>query len=164
MKTEKKKENKMSDISKVVFERLEDGIVTFEIMDEETTVDYPEVFVPIEYKDGDIIKVKLHKSESGEIEFIEFIEIDEEAMAKIQAEMMERSRRMKARILNNQKKQQILSCLKFKVAFFMSYTIVKKCEYDKIIKNKFKLQIEGKKMYGLIGDIKKYNLNIIQNG
>ena len=51
----------MSDISKVVFERLEDGIVTFEIMDEETTVDYPEVFVPIEYKDGDIIKVKLHK-------------------------------------------------------------------------------------------------------
>ena len=94
----------MSDISKVVFERLEDGIVTFEIMDEETTVDYPEVVVPIEYKDGDIIKVKLHKSESGEIEFIEFIEIDEEAMAKIQAEMMERSRRMKARILNNQKK------------------------------------------------------------
>jgi len=104
MKMVKKKENKMENVSKVVYERLEDGVVTFEIKGEEETVDYPEVFVPIEFKEGDIINVKLHKDESGEIEFIEFFEIDAEAMAAIQAEMTARSRRMRDRILRNQKK------------------------------------------------------------
>lgn len=94
----------MENISKVVFERLEDGIVTFEIKGEECTIDYPEVFVPIEFKEGDIINVKFHRSESGEIEFIEFFEIDAEAMAAIKAEMSARSRRMRDRILRNQKK------------------------------------------------------------
>lgn len=94
----------MDSVSKVIFERLEDGVVTFEIKGEEETIDYPEVFVPVEFKEGDIINVKLHKDESGEIEFIEFFEIDAEAMATIKAEMTARSKKMRERILRNQKK------------------------------------------------------------
>ena len=94
----------MSDTSKIIFERLEDGIITFEISGEKESFDYPEVFVPVEFKEGDIIIAKLHKNESGEIEFVEFLELDEEAMCAVKEEMMARSRAMRERVLRNKKK------------------------------------------------------------
>ena len=58
---------------KLVFMQVEDMMVTLEKENGETII-YPIVFVPQDYKEGDIIKVKIH------LDWIEFIELDSEEM------------------------------------------------------------------------------------
>lgn len=78
---------------KLVFMQVEDMMVTLEKENGETII-YPVVFVPQQYKEGDIIKAKIH------LDWIEFIELDldemesrKEKVAKRKASLRERAKR-----------------------------------------------------------------------
>lgn len=82
-------------MEKITFMQLEDNMVTFERETGETII-YPKALVPTCYEEGDIIKVNIYEED-----FIEFIELDIEAMEARRQKILAKKLALKERIKNN---------------------------------------------------------------
>lgn len=75
---------------RIVFMQTEDNMVTFEKEDGSTIV-YPIFLVPGQYKEGDIIRVKLH------LDYIEFLELDTDEMEHRRESLLAKKSRLRER-------------------------------------------------------------------
>lgn len=76
---------------KILFMQVEDNMVTFEKENGDTIV-YPICFVPLPYKEGDIIISIIHSED-----FIEFLELDIDEMKRRRKNLMSKKLRLRAR-------------------------------------------------------------------